>query len=165
MDLSCFNVGFSSLNKSVSAIFHFFQLFCYPYSLWKKKRSYYFWFQNLRANRQCSHGFTFRICFWRISFWSNLKLLPSIELLPDLTECLKHWKRYVNDTVCFSKVGTTKFIISVPNSFDKNIQFTFEKKKHSLVKKKNNITATVYKKTTSNDIYLNWNALAPDTWK
>ena len=129
MDLSCFNVGFNSLNKSVSAIFHFFQLFCYPYSLWKKKHSFYFWFQNLRANRRYSHGFTFRICFWWISFWSNLKLLPSIELLPDLTECLKHWKRYVDDTVCFSKVGTTKFIISVPNSFDKNIQFTFEKKK------------------------------------
>ena len=32
-------------------------------------------------------------------------------------------------------------------------------------KKRNDITATVYRKSTCNDIYLNWNAFAPAAWK
>ena len=32
-------------------------------------------------------------------------------------------------------------------------------------RKRNNITTTVYRKSTCNDIYLNLNAFAPATWK
>ena len=48
------------------------------------------------------------------------------SLLPDLTKYITFWKRNVDDTICFVKKGTTEFIISVLNSFEKNIQFTFE---------------------------------------
>ena len=48
------------------------------------------------------------------------------SLLPDLTKYITFWKRNVDDAICFVKKGTTEFIISVFNSFEKNIQFTFE---------------------------------------
>ena len=32
-------------------------------------------------------------------------------------------------------------------------------------RKRSNITSTVYRKSTRNDIYLKWNAFAPFTWK
>ena len=73
----------------------------------------------------------------------------------------------------FVKIGTTEFIISVLNSFDKNIQFTFEEENDETIpfldilisRKRNDITTTVHRKSTCNDVYLNWNAFAPATWK
>ena len=47
-------------------------------------------------------------------------------LLPNLTKYIRFWKRYVDDTICFVKIGTTEFITSVLNIFDKNIRFKFE---------------------------------------
>ena len=43
------------------------------------------------------------------------------------------WKRYVYDKIYFVKLGSTKFIISVANSFDKDIQFTFEEEKDETI--------------------------------
>ena len=40
-------------------------------------------------------------------------------LLPNLVKYIIFWKQYVDDTICFVKIGTTKFIISVLNSFKK----------------------------------------------
>ena len=34
-----------------------------------------------------------------------------------------------------------------------------------LIKKGNNILTTVYRKATTNDIYLNWKSFAPTSWK
>ena len=95
------------------------------------------------------------------------------SLLPKLTKYITFWKRYVDETICFVKRGTTEFIISVLNSFDKNIQFTFEEENDETIpfldilisRKRNNITTTLYRKSTCNDIYLNWNAFASATWK
>ena len=50
------------------------------------------------------------------------------------------------------KIGTTECIISVLSSFDKNIQFTFEKENDETIpflgilisRKRNNITTKVY---------------------
>ena len=63
------------------------------------------------------------------------------------------------------KIGTTEFIISVLNSFDKNIQFSFEEENDEPIpflnilisRKRNDMRTTVYRKSTCNDIYLNWN--------
>ena len=85
------------------------------------------------------------------------------SLLPKLTKYITLWKQYVDDTICFVKVGTTEFIISVLNSIDKNIQFTFEEENNETIpfldilisRKRNYITATVYQKSTCNDTYLN----------
>ena len=93
-------------------------------------------------------------------------------ILPELTECIKYWKRSVDDTISFVKLGTINHIITKLNSFDNNIQFTFEvDKEHYLFKnvlirrKCNSIVTTIFPKHTHNDIYLNWNAFAPDTWE
>ena len=95
------------------------------------------------------------------------------SLLPNLTKFKIFWKRYVDETICFVKIDITKFIIAVLNSFNKNTQFTFDEENDETVpffdilisRKRNDITTTVYQKSTCNDIYLNWNAFAPATWK
>ena len=84
-------------------------------------------------------------------------------LVPTLTDYMKLWKRYVDDTICFVKMGSVKYIVSILNSFDANIQFTYEMEKKSrlpfldvlLTRKVNSIVTTVYRKTTTNDLYLN----------
>ena len=48
------------------------------------------------------------------------------SLLPKLTDCMQFWKRYVDDTICFIKVRSVNYILSVLNSFDINIKFTYE---------------------------------------
>ena len=59
------------------------------------------------------------------------------------------------------------------NSFDENIQFTSESESKGtlpfldllLCRNGRELTTTVYRKKTNNDIYLNWNAFAPVSWK
>ena len=46
-----------------------------------------------------------------------------------LTEYMKFWKRYVDDTICFVKMGSVQHIVSILNSFDLDIQFTNEMEK------------------------------------
>ena len=82
-------------------------------------------------------------------------------ILPELTECIKCWKRYV-DTISFVKLGNTNYIITKLNSCDKNIQFNFEKDKGLLLfldvliqRNSNSIVTTRFRKPTNNDIYLN----------
>ena len=41
------------------------------------------------------------------------------SLLPNLVKYITFWKRYVDDTIRFVKIGTTEFVISVLNSFEK----------------------------------------------
>ena len=51
-------------------------------------------------------------------------------LVPTSTEYMKIWKRYVDDTICFVKTGSVEYIVSTLNSFDTNIQFTYEMEKN-----------------------------------
>ena len=84
-------------------------------------------------------------------------------ILPELTECIKYWKRYVDDSISFVKLGTINYIITKLNSFDNKIQFTFEKEAKGTLnfldvlihRKGNSIVTTVFRKSTNNDIYLN----------
>ena len=95
------------------------------------------------------------------------------SLLPELTYYIRFWKRYVDDTICFIKVGSVNYILSVLNSFDVNIEFTYELEHEGklpfldvlLCRKGKNFYATIYRKATNNDIYLNWNAFEPISWK
>ena len=48
------------------------------------------------------------------------------SLLPELTDYIQFWKRYVDDNICFIKVGSVNYILSVLNSFDVNIKFTYQ---------------------------------------
>ena len=47
------------------------------------------------------------------------------SLIPNLQK-ITFWRRYVDDTICFVKIGSIEHIRSVLNSFHKNIQFTYE---------------------------------------
>ena len=90
-----------------------------------------------------------------------------------LQENLSFWKRYADDTICFVKIGTISYITKILNNFDPKIKFTYEVEKDCkltfldelLIKKGNNIITTIYRKATTNDIYLNWKSFAPTTWK
>ena len=50
------------------------------------------------------------------------------SLLPKLTKYITFWKRYLDDTISFVKISTTGFLISVLNSFNKNINLRLKKK-------------------------------------
>ena len=84
------------------------------------------------------------------------------SLLPELTDYVQFWKRYVDDTICFIKVGSVNYI-SLLNSFDVNIKFAFELEHERklpfldviLCRKGKKIYTTVYMKATNNDVYLN----------
>ena len=86
------------------------------------------------------------------------------SVVPVLQQNFSFWKRYVDDTICFVKIGTINYITKILNNFDANITFTYEVEKDSkspfldvlLIKKGNNIITTVYCKATTNYIYLNW---------
>ena len=95
-------------------------------------------------------------------------------LLPDIyIQYIKFWRRYVDDTISYVKIGSIKHILSLLNSFDENIQFTFESENKGtlpfldvlLCRNGRELTTTVYRKKTNNDIHLNWNAFAPASWK
>ena len=95
-------------------------------------------------------------------------------LLPDIYVLyIKFWRRYVDDTISYVKIGSIKHILSLLNSFDENIQFTFESENKDtlpfldvlLCRNGRELTTTVYRKKTNNDIYLNWNAFAAVSWK
>ena len=50
-------------------------------------------------------------------------------LVPSLTDYMKFWEGYVDDTIFFVKVGSVEYIVSILNSLDANIQFTYEMEK------------------------------------
>ena len=91
-------------------------------------------------------------------------------ILPELTECIKNWKRYVDGTISFVKLGTINYITTKLKSFDNNIQFTFEEEDKGtlpfldvLIRRKgNSIVTNVFRKPTNNDIYLNKNAFGKE---
>ena len=64
--------------------------------------------------------------------------------------------------------------LKILNGFHRNIQFTYEVETDSKISfldvlvirdSNNNINTTVYRKSTNNHIYLNWDSFAPDKCK
>ena len=47
-------------------------------------------------------------------------------LIPKLTEHMNPWKRYVDDTISIIKETSISRVLTVLNSFHKNIEFTYE---------------------------------------
>ena len=39
------------------------------------------------------------------------------------------WKQYVNDTICFVKIRTINYIITILNNINPNLKFTYELEK------------------------------------
>ena len=74
-------------------------------------------------------------------------------VVPGLSGSLSLWKRYVADTLCFVKRGYREHVQSYLNAFHTNIKFT------------DSIDLSIFRKDTNTDLYINWNAYAPETWK
>ena len=95
------------------------------------------------------------------------------SIIPTLGRSLLKWKRYVDDTFCCVKIGTVNDILNKLNGFHQNIQFTYELDKNNklafldvlLIRNKDTIETTVYRKPTNSDIYLNWKSFSPCSWK
>ena len=47
------------------------------------------------------------------------------NIVPVWQEKLSFWKRYVNDAICFVKIGTINYITKILKNFDSNIKFTY----------------------------------------
>ena len=94
-------------------------------------------------------------------------------LLPTLTDHIKDWSRYVDDTISIVKTDSINHIIAVLNSFHPNIQFTHEIEANNkipflditIIRNNTTLSTTVYRKPTNSDIYIHWKAFAPSTWK
>ena len=92
-------------------------------------------------------------------------------IVPTLTEYLLFWKRYVDDTLCFVKKGFRQHILTELNKFHTNITFTYEDETNNmisfldvlLIKREDSIDLAVFRKETNTDLYINWDAFAPET--
>ena len=93
--------------------------------------------------------------------------------IPKLSTDMAKWKRYVDDTITYIKPSSINYVLSVLNSFHKNIKFTFEEEKDNkisfldvlILRKGSSIQTTVYRKVTHNDVYLQWGSFSPNIWK
>ena len=85
------------------------------------------------------------------------------SLVPKLSNYIKFWNRFVDDTFIFANTEAIDHILTVLNSFDPNIQFTYVTEENSelsfldvmLCRKDNKLVCSVYRKSTNNDIYMN----------
>ena len=96
------------------------------------------------------------------------------DLTPTLKSCFCNWKRYVDDAHFYVEPTKVEFILNKLNNYHPHINFTFEMEKNNeinllgvLIKRVNNnkLETGVYRKPTSTDIYIIWNAHAPTEWK
>ena len=90
-------------------------------------------------------------------------------IIPTLGRSLLKSKSYVDDRFCYVKIGTVNDILNKLNGFHLSIQFTYELEKNKklefldviLIRNKDTIETTVYRKPTNSDIYLNWKSFSP----
>ena len=95
-------------------------------------------------------------------------LRPDIYIL-----YITFWMRYIDNSISYVNIGSIRHILSLLNSFDENIQITFESENKGtlpfldklLCRNDAELTTTVYRKKNNYDIYLNWNVFAPVSWK
>ena len=86
------------------------------------------------------------------------------KIIPTVMDSISHWRRFVDDTFVFVKKGCVEHVLTRLNSFHKNIQFAYELENENklpfvdilLIRRGTKIETTVYRKSTNNDIYLNW---------
>ena len=89
--------------------------------------------------------------------------------MPTLMDKMKCWTRYADDTLCYIKTDLIDYVLKMLNGFRRNIQFTYEAETDSKISfldalvirdSSSNINTKLYRKNTSNDIYLNWKSFA-----
>ena len=95
------------------------------------------------------------------------------NIIPTLSKDISLWKRYVDDTICFVNSSRISHVLESLNSFHSNIKFTVEIEKGNkiafldilLIRYKDLINTTVYRKKTNTDLYINWKSFSPNNWK
>ena len=88
-------------------------------------------------------------------------------------EHMSPWKRYVDDTIAVIKLSSLVNVLSILNSFNQNIEFTYELEQNGkiifldlmLIRMNDTLKTTIYRKTTHNGVHPHWNSFAPRTWK
>ena len=94
-------------------------------------------------------------------------------ILLTLIDHMSQWKRYVNDTISSIKQESIGNILSKLNGYHDTIKFTYDMEKDGklpfldvlVIPKDYKVETTVYRKSTSNDIYLHWQSFSQTTWK
>ena len=77
------------------------------------------------------------------------------EIIPTVTNCMSHWRRYVDDAFVFIKKGCVDYVLARLKSFHKNIQLTYELENQNnltfldvlFARRGNEIETTVYRKS------------------
>ena len=94
--------------------------------------------------------------------------------VPTMSNMLTKWHRYVDDTIAFVKEDQIENVLTILNSYHKDIKFTHEVEENAelpfldvmLHREQNNkLRLKVYRKKTCSNIYLHWKSFAPTSWK
>ena len=130
---------------------------------------------SVRPNDQCHRVITVLEAHSEPSQTSNREHFAKVVngFVPKLNSHLRFWKRYVDDTLTIAKEGSINHVLHQLNSFNLNIQLTFEIESSRripffdvfILRKKSSNETTVYRKITDTDIYLSWFSFAPNLWK
>ena len=95
-------------------------------------------------------------------------------IIPKLSESIRSWTRYVDDTFAYIKTEHLEKVKNELNSFHSNIKFTHELEEEGSIPfldvkisrtEDDQIETSVYRKETNTDIYMNWHSHAPTSWK
>ena len=73
------------------------------------------------------------------------------NVIPKLSIHMNKWKRFADGTVTYIKPSSIDYVLSVLNSFHKNIKFTFEEEKNGSF--------------THNDVNLHRDSFSRNSWK
>ena len=94
-------------------------------------------------------------------------------LVPKLEDHVQKCRRFVDDMFAYVKIGSVEYVLSVLNSFHKNIKFTYKEEQNStlpcldvlFIRDGENLNTAVYRKDTHNDLHLHWNSFTPTSCK
>ena len=94
-------------------------------------------------------------------------------LIFKLIEHINLWKRSVDDAISIMKERSIAHVLIVLNDFHKNIEFAYQVEENGkivfldvlIIKNKNTLKTTVYRKKTHNRVYLHWKSIVPLTWE
>ena len=94
------------------------------------------------------------------------------NVVPKLSTHMTQWKRYLDDTIAYIKPSYIDYVLSILNSFHKNMKFTFEEEKDKIsfldvliLRNGSSIETTVYRKFAHNDVYIHSDSFSPNSWK
>ena len=104
---------------------------------------------------------------------ANIFMVELEQNISTLSKDTSLWKRYVDDAICFVNSNRISHALESLNSFHSNIKFTVEIEKGNkiafldilLIRYKDLINTTVYRKKTNTDLYINWKSFSPNNWK